>query len=57
MLIMPVIMICGDQPLVMHLPWVLELLLGAAEDNQQCHSQQQSLSIVQQQWRLKKVHG
>ena len=57
MLIMLVVMIRGDQPLVMHLAWVLELLLGAAKDNQQCHSQQQRLSIMQQQWRLKKVHG
>ena len=48
MLIMSVIMIHGDRPLVMHLVWVLELLLGVVKDNQQCHSQQQRLSIVWQ---------
>ena len=48
MLIMPVIMIRGDQPLVMHLYWVMELLLDVVKDNQQCHYQQLKLSIVQQ---------
>ncbi|KAE8680156.1 senescence-associated protein DIN1-like [Hibiscus syriacus] len=47
----------GDQQLDMCLSLTPEQFLGVAKDNQQYHCQPLKLSIEQQQWQLKRVHG
>ncbi|KAE8656488.1 Detected protein of unknown function [Hibiscus syriacus] len=51
------IMTPGDQQLDMCLSLAPEQFLGVAKDNQQYHCQPLKLSIEQQQWQLKRVHG
>ncbi|KAE8723067.1 PLAC8 family protein [Hibiscus syriacus] len=47
----------GDQQLDMCLSLAPEQFLGVAKDNQRYHCQPLKLSIEQQQWQLKRVHG